>query len=341
MRLPHIWDAVLPAAVAAVVLAATVSCRTDTGSGEFAAPRIVKTAVNVNLKVVKLRGELSDTRIERCGFACGPAGGDLQRTDCELEGYSFELRLTGLSPGVKYQWYAFAAAGENEIRSSTEEFTMGETTPDSIIDIPDPEFRQFLLEEFDRDYDGRISVREAEDITEICIASDGIYSLEGIEYMTRLESLWCRNGSDEGRGGLTELDLSNNPGIRALDVSYNRLTKLDIRDLSSLEELHCNDNELDNLDLGGNPALTILCTSVNHLTSIDLSGNKELTDLHIDRNLLEEIDISQNIMLRPKDTDLGPMPDENGDNMLKKVYLSESQRYRGFKIPDGTKVIYK
>ena len=99
------------------------------------------------------------------------------------------------------------------------------------IQFKTSEFKEYLVENFDTNSDGEISLEEAENITEIYIPDLGcLYSLSGIEYMPNLTSLWIEGGGkylDDKYVGVN-LDLSNNKkltrfyaeGIYVKEISY-------------------------------------------------------------------------------------------------------------------------
>ena len=62
---------------------------------------------------------------------------------------------------------------------------------DEIIKIPDPNFKQYLINYFDTDGDGEISIAEALGIKEIYCKKQGIKSLKGIEAFENLVKLTC------------------------------------------------------------------------------------------------------------------------------------------------------
>lgn len=99
-------------------------------------------------------------------------------------------------------------------------------------------------------------------------------------------------------------DLSCNPLLRELNIGYCPVGQtIDFSVLAKLEVLQINDNDLDSLDLSGNPRLRFLTCYGNWLTALDISGNPLLTYL-----------------------DCAPMKDGGGNNLLKAIYVSPSQR---------------
>jgi|GEM_PF-7123023 len=85
----------------------------------------------------------------------------------------------------------------------------------SIIEIPDTNFKAYLLGNFDENKDGNISFLEAKAVKEINCSGKGIENIAGIEKFTN---------------------------ITLLDCSNNKLEELDIRYNKKLKKLICNDN---------------------------------------------------------------------------------------------------
>ena len=130
------------------------------------------------------------------------------------------------------------------------------------IEIPDPQFKA-MLRQYDTDGDGEISEYEARRIDRIEIDTRSIHSLKGIEYFKNLNFLRACGQMDQP-GKITDLDLRQNTALEEVDVCWNNLTVLDVSNCQNLSVLMCSDNYLTSLDLTG-------CTSLNRL---DCSGNK-------------------------------------------------------------------
>ena len=84
-----------------------------------------------------------------------------------------------------------------------------------FVDIPDANFKTYLLENFDKNKDGRISVAEAKKIKKIDCTNKDIESLMGIQQFSNLTSLVCSNNR------LDEVDVSYNKKISWLDTRNN------------------------------------------------------------------------------------------------------------------------
>lgn len=56
-----------------------------------------------------------------------------------------------------------------------------------VINFPDKIFKKYLIDTFDKDGDGEISLTEALTITQVLCSQKGIKSVAGIEYLSNLE----------------------------------------------------------------------------------------------------------------------------------------------------------
>lgn len=95
------------------------------------------------------------------------------------------------------------------------------------MEISDPLFSAFLVKQFDKDKDGRISKAEAEKVTAIRVTENWeIASVEGIASFPNLKTFeFC--GDFEHTRPLTGLDVSANTNWRystSAVTSWNRLT---------------------------------------------------------------------------------------------------------------------
>jgi len=174
-----------------------------------------------------------------------------------------------------------------------------------IVDIPDPNFKNALVNTFcvdtdgdgqadffaDANGDGEIQVSEAEVINNLFLSNQNISSLVGIEAFINLIDLWC------GFNNLTTLDLSQNNMLEKLSCDTNQLTNVNITQNLLLKYLYCGLNNLQELDVSNNSSLIELFCHGNELQSIDVSSNSNLTHISIFSNLLTSIDVTQNINL--------------------------------------------
>ena len=86
-----------------------------------------------------------------------------------------------------------------------------------IIEIPDANFKAYLLENFDKNSDGNISLSEAKAVKEINCSGKNIESLNGIQTFANLKSLDCSNNK------LNELNLNNNKKLDKLVCNGNNI----------------------------------------------------------------------------------------------------------------------
>ena len=154
------------------------------------------------------------------------------------------------------------------------------------VQIPDSEFKAWLVSKYDADGSSEIELAEIPSVTEIVLQSDGIRSLEGIEWFSNLEKLVCQGLS---AGQLENLDLSGSPRLTYLDVSDNNLSSLDLSGCPNLKTLDCGGNHLRALELAGNQALEYLDCRGNELESLDLTDNHSLQAIHADGNRLTSL----------------------------------------------------
>jgi Leucine-rich repeat (LRR) protein/PKD repeat protein len=98
-------------------------------------------------------------------------------------------------------------------------------------------------------------------------------------------------------GGLTSINVSNNPLLNALSCDHSSLTSLDVSGNPLLGSLVCYQGQIPSLNLSANTLLTNLECSNNLLSSLDLSANTALTYLDCSQNSIENIDLSSNTLL--------------------------------------------
>ena len=127
------------------------------------------------------------------------------------------------------------------------------------------------------------------------LGSDGDMSLDGIEYFTGLQELILENNSV-----LTELpDLTSFSNLRTLVVTFttestavSSLTAVSGLP-SSLVTLDLSENKLTELDVSQLTDLTHLNVSVNELTELDINKNTKLTYLACYANRMGALDITK------------------------------------------------
>ena len=171
--------------------------------------------------------------------------------------------------------------------------------------FPDPEFRNYVFDRFDKNHDNRLTKEECEAVKKIdlsTISTDNIYSVKGIEYFRNLTRLYCGGtGSYDERtntwirnGKLTSLDVSKNGALVDLDFMYNNITTIDVSQNPNLAYLCCAANRLTSLDVSKNPDLIELICGADGVSSLDLSNNQKLKALLIGGNEITSLDVTKN-----------------------------------------------
>ncbi|MBQ3423572.1 MAG: fibronectin type III domain-containing protein [Clostridia bacterium] len=219
-----------------------------------------------------------------------------------------------------------AAALELVPPQSTEasgEVRANESIYDTAVTIdedhfPDPAFRRHVRDNYDRNDDGALSEQEISWVTACSPTGKGIESLQGIEYLTALRRLDCRDNAlteldntvlrrltelvcRDNR--LTFLDLDGCDALTNLDCAGNRLTDLNLSGCTALEDLICFQNSLTDLDVRCCPQLAGLDCSVNQLEGLNLGGCGKLTELECSHNKLTTLHLDDCTALETLDCD--------------------------------------
>ena len=148
---------------------------------------------------------------------------------------------------------------------------------DAELDIPDANFKKFLLKEYDSNGDGKLTLSDSYSwgsVSRLSCRGMGIRSLKGIEFFPYLIWLDCSDNL------LTTLDLSKNTALESLFCSDNQLTSLDLSKNIDLTNLYCSDNQLTSFNLSSCAVLKKLNCRNNQLTSLDLRNCTALTELN-------------------------------------------------------------
>jgi len=197
-----------------------------------------------------------------------------------------------------------------------------ENRNDNIV-FEDENFKNWCVNNFDKNSDGEINYEEALRPTEMEICTDSITSIEGINYFKNLKTLsiygsggigkagnsYYYSGSSKGlkependginvKGQLSNIDLSELNNLDSLSITCNPIVSLNIDKIPQLKKLHLAILALKYLNLSKNFELTSLAfESLPFLSDIDLSKNTALTYLSCISNSIGKIDISNNTAL--------------------------------------------
>lgn len=166
-----------------------------------------------------------------------------------------------------------------------------------IIDIfPDPAFRKFCLQKFDKNWDSNLSEEELLEVKEIYLSRNlfdkSFGPLKGIERFINLEVF---SNQLEKFG---EVDFSGNKELRVVRAPRNFLIGLDLSQNKKIEELNFETNLITELDLSPNPNLRILNCCFNPLNKLNVNNCPNLETLWCIGTELTTLDISNNPNLK-------------------------------------------
>lgn len=181
--------------------------------------------------------------------------------------------------------------------------------------FPDELFRQYIMDNFDKNKSGVLTADEIQEIKTIKLGlnppTNGIESLKGIELFPQLEELYCldmtklsdvdvsgnkalRWLSVEGSRGISDINIEQNTELEYLNCGYTSVTSLDLISNKKLKQLYINATEIDSLNLSENSKLEVLnCFRASKMTSIDLNNNPLVNYLEIGGTGITEIDTSK------------------------------------------------
>lgn len=157
---------------------------------------------------------------------------------------------------------------------------------------------------------------------------------------------------------VSSLVLSNTLLLETLECGGNHITSIDVSKCTRLVTLNLGDLRIKELDLSGNPILNWLGTYGTDISDLDLSHNPNLEWLNCQNSKVRELDLSPctrlhelkcwdcqleelNVSMLPRLVTLecSPMPGASGNNLLKKLYVSEDQKIQGVTVDRSAKNI--
>lgn len=256
-----------------LAIAVLAGCAPDPAADNFAAPKLGEVTVDAEAfqARVSCHVEGETAGIATYGFRFGKDA--LREIPATLADGQLSATIKGLSPETIYHVEAFM--GNGSVTLFTETITFSTDKSEETVDIPDPVFRRFILENFDENHDDVLTVPEAQKITELTVCTDSIYSMKGLEKMSRLRKL-VADGSPWGYGQLQEIDLSGNTLLEFCHLESNQLHSVDISHNPLLWNFSACVNPLDSIDFSHNPKLTEI-----GINSTDLTGLPDMTFLHL------------------------------------------------------------
>ncbi len=235
-----------------------------------------------------------------------------------------------MSWGKKWIWGLLAAALMVVILAAA-----SADVPIDDAHFPDSNFKYFVLNTFDYNYDGTLNDSEINGIKYMNVSGTYITDLTGIKYFTALEYLQAGSLGAENvdLGGMAQLktvnaansyfsklNLNGCTGLMYLDCSNTRLESLDLSSCAKLirlscsgnysmktldvsmckdlEELNCSLVELKTLNLTNNPKLIYLNCDTCGIGKLDLSKNMALEYAYLTNNNLTSLDLSNHTQLK-------------------------------------------
>ncbi len=238
-------------------------------------PEIVSISSEADENVLTLHCTYTGDEVDGWGFYFN---GTKYGSDSHEDG-KFSLTVSDLEYDTDYDYQAYITSGQVEVTSDVKTARTGKL---SSVPIPDAVFKAYILNLYDLDRNGKLSMGEAEKITRLDINTYDlqIKTLEGIEYFTNLEYLKAVGYDDSRRGEVSSLDLSKNVKLETLICPFNRLESLDLQNCTRLKYLNCSSNMLDNIAnmyfFSDNTALEYLDCHSNEYFTVYVQDNAAL-----------------------------------------------------------------
>jgi len=181
-------------------------------------------------------------------------------------------------------------------------------TQAQTINIPDVNFKNFLLNGGTKDADGNtiyidvnkdgeIQVSETTPVKQIISISNGeIINFEGINNFKELEKISITFST------INLIDVQGLTKLKTLILISGRLTSLNLKNMSSLEYLDCSYQDILNLDVSDLVKLKVFRFNANmNLTKIDVTNCLNLEELSAYSCKLINVDLSKNTLLKTVD----------------------------------------
>lgn len=149
----------------------------------------------------------------------------------------------------------------------------------SILTFDDVDFKKYLVDNFDKDGDGEISIGEAMQVENIDFElwapqRGNVKSVKGIENFKFLKKLNCSNHH------ISELDLSENTELEDLWCHDNDLKSLELSNNKKLKYLRCWSNQITMLNVSENLKLDVLyCNNMPSLTKVFIAKEQSIRDV--------------------------------------------------------------
>jgi len=134
---------------------------------------------------------------------------------------------------------------------------------------------------------------------------------------------------DVNKCGLSSLDVSNNPQLVSLFIGYqfdlldnapyNIITNIDLSNNRELQSFIANEVQLDSINFDNNSELQFAALNNNNISDIHFNNNPQLQYLFVENNHISELDLTTNpnlTVLYCNDNNLTELNLKNGHNDL-------------------------
>jgi len=192
--------------------------------------------------------------------------------------------------------------------------------------------------------DAKVFTHRINTVTTINVSNIGLALLTGIEGFRDLEDFNAYGGNTS----LTSVDLSNNlklkkilvtnnanlttvtfgnlPEVTWVQLSFNKVSSVDISGLPKLDYFFSQSDKLSTLNTASNPNLKNLVLTGNQLTTLDVSSNPKLENLKVRNNQLTILNLSNNPSLTQVLV---------GENQLTNLNLSNNPKLVNFEADNN------
>jgi len=136
-----------------------------------------------------------------------------------------------------------------------------------------------------------------------------ISSLEGIQYLTNLQSL------DVSTTSVSDLSPVKNSSLKRLDCRSSKVGSVDLTRYPNLEAFVCDNTSINSLDVSKNEKLNTLFADSTSISNLDVTNNPNLEQLSCSNTGLMELDVTHNPQLVTLDI---------GDTKVKTLDISKN-----------------
>ncbi len=178
--------------------------------------------------------------------------------------------------------------------------------------LVDPNFKKYMLDNFDKDGDGDFSASELASAGKVVYSENGderegivangpVSSFAGIELFSGITEfkfdspVYTYGGANRTECTFTDIDFRGNKALKKIEVSCLTLENIQIDNLSNLEEINVtSDTSLHVLNTSTCPALRIVRGWSSGVESVDFSNNTKLEEVTLFGTKVKNYDFSNN-----------------------------------------------